>query len=92
MRYAGVGWERAKDAIGRLIAGGFIRCAEFSTTAHPRYELASYRELLDYEAARNQLAKPDIFEEELLYALRAGKQPTNKAARNRAELARRRRD
>jgi hypothetical protein len=85
MNYTGIGWERAKNAIGRLIAGGFIRCAESHTEARPCYELATYRELVDHEAATNPPAKPDYFEQELLSGLQAGRQPTNKTGRNRAE-------
>jgi hypothetical protein len=46
MKYAGVGWERAKDAIERLIAGGFIRRSESHTASKPCYELAAYQELV----------------------------------------------
>lgn len=85
MKYLGIGWIRAKPAIERLIAGGFIRRAQSYTRTKSLYELATFRELVEYEAAKNPPAKPDIFEEELLCDLRAGKQPTNKTASNRAE-------
>ncbi len=85
MKYAGVGWARAKPAIVNLGAGGFIRCAESHTEAHPRYELATYRELVEYEVAANPPAAPDYFEQELLTDLQAGRQPTNKTGRARGE-------
>jgi hypothetical protein len=81
MRYAGIGWERAKAAIQRLNAGGFIRYPESHTEARPHYELATYRELVEH----NPPAALDNRERELLCGLQAGKQPTNKARRNRAE-------
>jgi hypothetical protein len=83
-RYAGIGWARAKPAIMNLVAGGFIRRAESYTDAKPRYELASFREQVDHEAAKNPSA-PDYLERELLAGLQAGRQPSNKAGRARAE-------
>jgi hypothetical protein len=85
MRYAGVGWARAKPAIVKLVEGGFIHRAESFTETYPRYELASYRELVDHGAAKNPPAAPDYLEGELLADLRAGKQPAQKTGRKRAE-------
>src|SRR6266542_70287 len=76
MGYAGIGWERAKTAIESLRAGGFLRRAESHTEARPRYELATYRELVEHMSAKNPPAEPDYYERELLADLRAGKQPT----------------
>ncbi len=84
-RYAGIGWARAKPAIMNLVAGGFIRRAESYTDAKPRYELATHRELVDHEAAKNPPAAPNCFEKEVLSDIRAGKQPRNKIGRNCAE-------
>ncbi len=85
MKYAGIGWVRAKDAIVRLVASGFIQCAEAHTEARPRYQLATLVELVKHQSATNQPAKPDYFEQELLSDLLAGKQPSNKTARARAD-------
>lgn len=85
MKYAGVGWERAKNAIERLTAGGFIRCAEGHTASKPCYELAAYQELVEHEAAKNPPATLEYFEKELLADLQAGKQPRYKTGRNRAQ-------
>jgi hypothetical protein len=85
MKYTGIGWARAKPAIERLIAGGFLHHAESHTEAQPRYELATYSEVLDHEAATNPAAKPDYSEQELLSDIQRGKQPSNKAERTRAE-------
>jgi hypothetical protein len=85
MKYAGVGWERAKRAIERLTAGGFIRCAEGHTASKPCYELAAYQELVKHEAANNPPATLDYLEQKLLAGLRARNQPWNKTGRNRAE-------
>lgn len=85
MKYAGIGWIRAKATIVRLITGGFVRNAESHTQAHPRYELATYRELMEHEAAQNPPAQPDRWEREVLSAIEAGKQPRNKPDRNRAD-------
>lgn len=85
MRYAGIGWTRAKPAIDRLVAGGVVRNAENHTASKPSYELATYRELVEYDALKNPPAAPDYYERELLVGLQAGRQPTNKTARARAE-------
>jgi hypothetical protein len=85
MGYAGIGHERAKAAIQRLSAGGFIRRAEAHTEARPRYELATYQELIEHEHAKNPPPEPGFYEREALCDLQAGKQPTNKKERNRAE-------
>lgn len=53
MTYAGLGWEHAKGAIESLLAEGFIRHAENHMSAKPRYELATWLELVGF-----QLAKP----------------------------------
>lgn len=84
-KYAGIGWARAKPAIANLVAGGFIRRAESYTEAKPRYELSTYPELVNHEAANNPPTALDYFEQELLSEIRAGKQPRNKTGRNRAE-------
>jgi hypothetical protein len=85
MTHAGMGWDRAKHAIERLKAGRYYRCADSHTTAHPRYEKATYRELVEYETAKNPPEKPDRWEQEVLSAIQAGKQPSNKPDRNRAD-------
>lgn len=85
MKHGGMGWERAKNAIDLLTQKGFIRHAQSSTPDRPRYELATYREVLESELARNPPAVPDYREQRVLAELEAGRQPTNKAARNRAE-------
>jgi hypothetical protein len=86
MKYAGIGWARAKPAIVNLLAGGFIRRAESYIETKPRYELATYLELVNHEATNNPPPALDYFEQELLSDLRAGMQPRNKTGRNRAEL------
>jgi hypothetical protein len=73
-KYAGIGWHRAKDAIMCLIASNFIRCAESHTRAHPRYQLATYPELLTAIPPANL----DLLEKTVLSDLRAGKQPIGK--------------
>jgi hypothetical protein len=88
MKYAGVGWERAKAALVQLIADGLILCTDDHTEAHPCYQLATYRELMDYEHAKNPPAAPDYFECELIAELQAGKQPKNRSGRTRAECLR----
>jgi len=85
MKYAGIGWARAKLAIVSLEASCFVRHAECYTEAHPRYELATCRELEDHQAAKNPPPAPDYLEQEILSGVRAGKQPRNKTDRNRAE-------
>ena len=85
MTHAGMGWIRAKDAVNRLIAGGLIRCAKGHTASNPRYEMASFQELIEYETTKNPPRHPDSLERELLSRLRAGIQPENKPERNRAE-------
>jgi hypothetical protein len=42
-------------------------------------------ELVDHENANDPASEPDYFEQELLSGLQAGRQPTNKTGRNRAE-------
>ncbi len=90
MGYAAIGWERAKAAIERLIAGGFIRRAASHTDSRPRYELATYRELVEHESAKNPPAAPDYYEREFLRDLQAVKQPTNKKGFKQAERLRER--
>lgn len=85
MQHAGVGWERAKASLTRLIADGFIRCTEDHTAAHPRYQLQTYRNLGEHEAAKIPPTWRNYCERELLTEIASGKQPTNKAGRNRAE-------
>jgi hypothetical protein len=60
MKNGGIGWERAKAAIERLIAGGFIRHAAKYTKSNPRYELASCSELLEHEIAKNPTMPQNI--------------------------------
>jgi hypothetical protein len=85
MKDAGIGWVRAKDAIGRLVACGFIQCAESHTDARPRYQLATLLELVAHECATNPPAKLDYLEQELLSDLLGGKLPSNKTGRARAD-------
>lgn len=79
MRYAGIGWARAKPAIERLIAGGFIRFAKTHTASNPRYELATIRELTDHQTITDPSTPLDPWERDVLAELQAGKQPTQKA-------------
>jgi hypothetical protein len=85
MTHGGIGWERAKGAIDRLIGGGFIRRAEVHTQAKPRYELATHRMLAEHENAKNPPAEPSVSEQKVIADLQAGLQPTNKASRSCAE-------
>jgi hypothetical protein len=62
-----------------------VRRAESHTEDRPRYELTTYRELVQHVCATNPPAEPDCFERELISDLRAGKQPTNKTGRARAD-------
>ena len=84
-KYAGMGWERAKPAIDELIAGGFIRLGESHTASKPRYELATYCELVDFETVKNPPAQPNCYEREVLKDLQAGRQPRKKTFRRFAE-------
>ncbi len=85
MKYAGIGWVRAKDAIVHLVGSGFIQCAETHTEARPRYQLATLLELVEHECVTNPPAKPDYFDQELLSGFLVGKQPSNKTGRARAD-------
>src|ERR1035437_5233336 len=84
-KYAGMGWERAKPAIDELIAGGFIRLGESHTASKPRYELATYCELVDFETVKNPPAQPNCYEREVLKDLQAGRQSRKKTFRRFAE-------
>jgi hypothetical protein len=86
MQYAGLGWNRAKAALTRLIDNGFILRTENHTTEKPRYRLETYANL----ATKKPPADPEYYEMELLAEIASGKQPTNKAGRNRAERLRQR--
>jgi hypothetical protein len=85
MTYAGMGWNRAKDAMDGLIAAGIIRCATGYTASKPLYEMASFQELIEYETAKNPPRLLDALERALLSRLREGIQPASRAERNRAE-------
>ncbi len=84
-KHCGLGWNRAKQAMNNLISGGFIRYADSHTESFPRYELATSRELVDFQSAKDPPADPDRFDRKLLMELQAGNQPTSQAARNHAE-------
>src|SRR4051812_3723989 len=74
--YAGISLERGKAAIESLIERGFVRRAETHTASRPRYEIATFGEWHQFEAARQPA--PDYFERELLEKVRKGEQPSTK--------------
>lgn len=85
MLYAGMGWKRAKQAIDRLVAAGFVRTAERHTASAPRYELATNQEMAELQATKRPAARLGKPEQELLSDLVAGKQPVFKKERKIAE-------
>ena len=84
-KYAGMGWARAKPAIDELIAGGFIRLGESHTASYPRYELATYRELVEFETSENPQSPLGHDERRVFTNLQEGRQPGNKTARRFAD-------
>ena len=52
MKYAGLGWESAKQAIERLMANGFVRHGDGHTQERPRYELVAFSELSQLDLKR----------------------------------------
>jgi len=81
--HAGISWERGKQAIEGLIHNGFLRHTKGHTTARPRYQLAAWQEILTFRAARVQV--DDGYSWMVFQEIKAGKQPSTKAARGAAE-------
>ncbi len=83
MKYAGVGWERAKASIATLVAKGFVQYAEGHTTERPRYRLTDSSKASATDGDLMMKLHPN--DRSLLVKLTKGWQPQNKTSHRRAE-------
>jgi hypothetical protein len=81
MKYAGRGWQRAKDDILSAIEDGFVRRGATHTKERPRSELATFPEFM---CSRYAEAEFDRFDLSLLTAIKAGEQPKSASQLRRA--------
>jgi len=52
-RYAGVGWERARAALGALFQAGFVGECDDHTGAHPHYRIRTIRDMDIWEGLQH---------------------------------------
>lgn|GEM_PF-2501500 len=78
----GIDWERGKRAIQKLVDEGFIRHGEKHTPQRPRYELATWPEVL--ERKRANLSEYDRL---LMTDICDGRQPSRSSRKRLDEMA-----